>query len=183
MHPKFRCRKLHLLNSNIDDRSLPRFVSCLDSLNALGLKQYSPSVPLRRRYDSMMAKNLARIHRPTDAFTIPTFLAPSLLSIRHLGVQSSQFSTTSPKGKITRDRNRERGVSALRRTGTKYVLPTSKEPLPEPVLDPAKRSKVVGNEKHGLWDFFDKDRKAFVEPENEGAHGIKYTPGSTRHPD
>ena len=59
----------------------------------------------------------------------------------------------------------------MRRTGPKYPLPISKEPLPEPVLDPAKRSKLEGNKNHGLWEFFDKDRKPFVEPEIEGHHG------------
>ena len=75
------------------------------------------------------------------------------------------------RNRDTKDRNRKRGVSALRRTGPKYTLPVSKEPLPEPVLDPKKRSKPVGNKKHGLWDFFDKDQKPFGEPETVAHHG------------
>ena len=101
----------------------------------------------------------------------PVFLAPCLAQSRLPITRSFLFSTTTPRHKSTRDRNRKRGVSAIRRTGPKYPLPISKEPLPEPVLDPEQRSKVVGNENHGLWEFFDKERKPFEAPEKEGAYG------------
>lgn len=85
--------------------------------------------------------------------------------------QAVQFSTTSSLLKKTGDRNKNRGVSALRGTGPRYPRALSKEPLPQPVLDPARRSKIQVNEKHGLWGFFDKDKKAFEKPEVVAAHG------------
>ena len=48
----------------------------------------------------------------------------------------------------------------------------SKEPLPEPVLDPEKRSKVEANPNHGLWGFFNKDRTSLTKPEDEAKHGM-----------
>ncbi|KAI9704807.1 MAG: 54S ribosomal protein L4 mitochondrial [Candelina mexicana] len=99
-----------------------------------------------------------------------SFLAPSIGS----SVQTSRFSTTSPNFKRTRDRSRNRGVSALRRTGPRHSLSVSKEPLPQPVLDPKKRSKVQVDEDHGLWQFF-KDKKALSTPEECAEHGRSWT--------
>lgn len=47
----------------------------------------------------------------------------------------------------------------------------SKEPLPEPVLDPKKRSKIAVDENHGLWDFFNKDRKPYGTLQEYGKYG------------
>ena len=67
--------------------------------------------------------------------------------------------------------NKERGVSALRRTGLKYPVSMSKEPLPQPVLDPEKRSKVKVDEDHGLWGFFNEKRQALSTPIEDMAFG------------
>jgi len=48
----------------------------------------------------------------------------------------------------------------------------SKEPLPQPVLDPARRSKVKVDANHGLWGFFNKAKKSLTTPEQEAAHGL-----------
>jgi large subunit ribosomal protein L47 len=48
----------------------------------------------------------------------------------------------------------------------------SKEPLPEPVLDPEKRSKVKVSETHGLWAFFGKEKRPLNLPEVDAAHGM-----------
>ncbi|KAL8993878.1 MAG: hypothetical protein Q9169_006017 [Polycauliona sp. 2 TL-2023] len=44
-------------------------------------------------------------------------------------------------------------------------------PLPVPVLDPEKRSKVSVDENHGLWGFFRPDKKALSTPEEAVAFG------------
>lgn len=50
----------------------------------------------------------------------------------------------------------------------------AKEPLPQPVLDPAKRSKIKVNENHGLWAFFNKEKRSLTKPEDENAHGLPF---------
>ena len=102
----------------------------------------------------------------------PTFLAPLLLRSNVFTTPTSQFSTSVARCLRTRDMSRNRGVSALRRTGLRYPVQMSKEPLPQPVLDPAKRSKVKVDPNHGLWGFFSRDKKPLVKPEVEAAHGI-----------
>ncbi|MCJ1244924.1 54S ribosomal protein L4 mitochondrial [Trapelia coarctata] len=57
----------------------------------------------------------------------------------------------------------------------------SKEPLPQPVLDPARRSKVKVDENHGLWGFFNKDKKSLTTPEQEAAHGRPWSVEELRH--
>ena len=47
----------------------------------------------------------------------------------------------------------------------------SKHPLPQPVLDPKKRSKVTVDDNHGLWGFFRLDKKALSTPEETSAFG------------
>ncbi|KAI9812848.1 MAG: 54S ribosomal protein L4 mitochondrial [Thelocarpon impressellum] len=54
-------------------------------------------------------------------------------------------------------------------------------PLPTPVLDPAKRSKVPVDEQHGLWGFFNAERTALNTPEQDFAHGRPWTPAELRH--
>src|ERR1700709_2781884 len=90
----------------------------------------------------------------------PMFLLPSLLVHTQ---QNLSFSTTSGAS-YPRDNNRERGVSTARRTGPRQPLSVSKTPLPKPVLDPSKRSKVEVDEDHGLWDFFHSKDKPMNTP-------------------
>jgi large subunit ribosomal protein L47 len=67
--------------------------------------------------------------------------------------------------------NRNRGVSALRRTGLRYPVSVSKEPLPQPVLDPQKRAKPTIDPNHGLWEFFNKDKVPVGTPEEDYEQG------------
>jgi hypothetical protein len=104
---------------------------------------------------------------------VPTYLAPNFMKPFLPTLQCAYASTNGPRSK--KGLSRHRGVSALRRTGPRHVLSVSKEPLPQPVLDPAKRSKVQVRENHGLWDFFSKERRAPITPEQMAAHGkIKF---------
>lgn len=110
----------------------------------------------------------------------PVFLAPSLF-IPKLPSYISNFST-SPTTFFRKRRhgNKERGVSAVRRTGLRYPVGMSNRPLPEPVLDPEKRSKITTDESHGLWGFFNKDKKLLTEPLEESQHGMYSCPITAR---
>lgn len=77
--------------------------------------------------------------------------------------------------------NRERGVSTVRRTGPRQPLSVSKTPLPKPVLDPKKRSKVVVDEDHGLYEFFHSKDKPLSTPEEDFAHGRPWSVEELRH--
>ncbi|KAJ6172337.1 54S ribosomal protein L4 mitochondrial Precursor [Penicillium chermesinum] len=66
--------------------------------------------------------------------------------------------------------SKNRGVSAIHRTGPKFKLTAAKYPLPKPVPrdqlpEPAKTPK------HGLWGFFPKSRETLSTPESDGEHG------------
>ncbi|KAK7728199.1 54S ribosomal protein L4 mitochondrial [Botryosphaeria dothidea] len=78
---------------------------------------------------------------------------------------------------LHRDRNRNRGVSVLRKTGLRprQTLSVKKEDLPVPVLDPGRRSKVQVDDDHGLWQFFGEDRKLLTPPEEDSLHGRAWT--------
>lgn len=89
-------------------------------------------------------------------------------------IQQSAFSTSQTRH-YPRDRNPNRGVSAVRRTGLRQPLSVSKEPLPEPVLDRSKRTPVDVDPNHGLWGFFGAEKKALQTPEEDFAHGMEYS--------
>lgn len=107
----------------------------------------------------------------------PVFLAPLLASVPIPLRQRNGFSTTAALCgrrifRKRKDNNPHRGESALRRTGPRVLLGMSKEPLPQPVLDPARRTKVQVDPNHGLWGFFNSDKKPLSTPEEDYAHGI-----------
>ncbi|KAI9678441.1 MAG: 54S ribosomal protein L4 mitochondrial [Trizodia sp. TS-e1964] len=119
---------------------------------------------------------MKRLARPLLAVDIPpSFLLPSFPHLK-----AAAFST-SAQACFPRDMNRKRGVSAIRRTGLRYPLSVSKEPLPQPVLDPEKRSKVQVDPNHGLWQFFYPERNAIRTPEEHSAHGRAWTVEELRH--
>lgn len=113
---------------------------------------------------------------PSQTDSVLSFLAPSLHTTRSTPQTSvSRFSTSSPQW--ARDNNRNRGVSALRRTGPRrrQTLSVKKEDLPIPVLNPKLKSKVEVDEDHGLWGFFNKERRLLATPEEDLAHGRAWT--------
>ncbi len=102
----------------------------------------------------------------------PIFLAPLMASMPQSTQQQSSFSTTSNlsvRAVKKRDGNTRRGESALRRTGTKYPNGMSKQPLPQPVLDPDR--KIDNDPNHGLWEFFNKEREALTKPVKPAENG------------
>ncbi|KAJ9609849.1 54S ribosomal protein L4 mitochondrial [Cladophialophora chaetospira] len=146
---------------------------------------------------------MASLGRPLFATpstaNIPLFLAPAFArpppsSFRH----TAQFSTSTPllRASATRkqagieaatsgkpnwslkarpkiDRNKERGVSAIRRTGPRSTRGLWKYPLPVPVARDQRgiAAEYPDTQDHGLWGFFDESRQAMLEPDEESSHG------------
>ena len=126
------------------------------------------------------ARLLASTSRPLPTQHLPpAFLLPSFYV-----QQSAQFSQTSSV-QARQDGNKKRGVSALRRTGLRKRQTLSVDPakLPRPVLDPAMRSKVVVDDDHGLWQFFNPERTPFATPDYNISHGRGWTVNELRNKD
>lgn len=104
---------------------------------------------------------------------LPSFLVPSISL-----TQVSSFSNT-PSHNARKDRNPNRGISALRRTGLRkrQTLSVKLEDLPKPVLDPERRSKVQTNPEHGLNDFFNQEAETpgLMTPRELKSHGRGWT--------
>lgn len=124
---------------------------------------------------------LTPLLRPSIAHTSPppSFLAPALSLI-----QFTSVSTSSPTHG-NHDRNRLRGLSALRHTGLRkrQTLSVNLANLPKPVLDPQRRSAVDVDPEHGLWDFFNEDRTALITPKELEAHGRAWMVSELRRKD
>lgn len=103
--------------------------------------------------------------------------ACSALPLAKSTYQQSGFSTSAAHcarhkpHKKRRGGNVHRGESALRRTGLSVPVGMSYRPLPKPVLDPKRRSKVQVNPDHGLWGFFHREKKALTLPTEDRTHG------------
>ncbi len=99
----------------------------------------------------------------------PAFLIPAF-------AQTASFSST-PTHQARKDHNRNRGVSALRHTGIgkHQRLSVRVSALPQPVLDPARRSAVQVDPDHGLWGFFSKERTLISTPEEMNGYGRSWT--------
>ncbi|KAJ5800766.1 uncharacterized protein N7518_002834 [Penicillium psychrosexuale] len=102
----------------------------------------------------------------------PTYLAPSLHpSVTLSAIQSSSFSSTASVGaNPRRDKSKNRGVSAIHRTGPRTPFTVSKWPLPKPV-SPKDMQPRETNPNHGLWAFFPPNRQALPTPAYDNAHG------------
>ncbi|KAJ6136812.1 hypothetical protein N7497_012365 [Penicillium chrysogenum] len=85
----------------------------------------------------------------------PTYLAPSLHpSVTLSAIQSSSFSSTASVGaNPRRDKSKNRGVSAIHRTGPRTPFVVSRWPLPKPV-SPKDMQPRETDPNHGLWAFF-----------------------------
>lgn len=124
----------------------------------------SPAVRFSRQH--------RQLNRPSTV--ILPFLVPSWFPAQAIQkTVTSPFSASSRQFYPRRDNNKNRGVSALRRTGLRprQTLSMKKEDLPKPVLDPKKRTQVLVDEDHGLWQFFNKERRVLATPEEDNSHG------------
>ncbi|KIV84656.1 hypothetical protein PV11_00429 [Exophiala sideris] len=124
--------------------------------------------------------------RPT---TVPVFLAPAFARPQS-GTSTALFSRSyasksKPEEKRPqslaqrprKDANKQRGVSAIRRTGPRVTQGLWQYPLPVPVARDQKgiSPEYQGSENHGLWGFFNKDKRAILPPEEESSHGRAWT--------
>lgn len=98
----------------------------------------------------------------------PTFLAPSLQFLSH---RQASFSTSASPLFPRRDLSRNRGVSAIHRSGVRWKLEASKVDLPVPVSNAATRLQFKTNPSHGLWGFFNDQKTSLNTIEEDHAHG------------
>lgn len=117
---------------------------------------------------------------PTKVSSIPIFLAPAFLkpaqTIFPAVLSSRTFSSSTARSSNHRrsgETNKKRGESAIRRTGPRTTQGRWDFPLPEPVFRErvAQPADYTGTDSHGLWQFFDSDKKAMVEPQFSAQHG------------
>ncbi|KIX93583.1 uncharacterized protein Z520_10761 [Fonsecaea multimorphosa CBS 102226] len=75
------------------------------------------------------------------------------------------------------DRNKKRGVSAIKRTGPRSMRGLWKYPLPVPVARDHRGTAAdyADSDDHGLWGFFDKSKQALLPPDDESSHGRAWT--------
>lgn len=69
-----------------------------------------------------------------------------------------------------RDHNKQRGLSAIRKTGPREFLSVSGMPLPRPV-NPSQFPAIKTDPEHGLWDFFYGKDKPLNTPKDDRGHG------------
>lgn len=102
--------------------------------------------------------------------------------------QTAALSTTAallkrhkyPGARDNRDHSKHRGESAIRRTGTRWRLSMSDEPLPRPV--PRDQLPAIETDPdHGLWDFFADRNTVAATPEQDAQHGRSWSAEELRH--
>lgn len=101
---------------------------------------------------------------------------------------AAPFSTTAPQRKRnepahrskTRDNNRFRGMSPLRRSGLREPVSVSDEPLPRPA---GSTPKVKVDPNHGLYAFFEGPDKLVRTPAEDREHGRAWTVEELRRKD
>ena len=137
-----------------------------------GKAPFRPTVTYLPNMELNVSKRACRLS--TRSFTtVPLFLAPafasqapSTLSLRFYSISPSQQAQ-----KIRhRDKNKNRGVSAIRRTGLRYPLSMSNYELPKPVLDRKPNNVLSADTTHGLWGFFNSERQAVLSRDSH-LHG------------
>ena len=125
----------------------------------------------------------------TKSASIPLFLVPAFAPLSSL-TRSRGFSTAAPREAYhhkSGETNKQRGVSAIRRTGPRATKGLWAYPLPEPVTRKrqSKQADYEGTDNHGLWGFFNEAKEAMLPPYKEARHGMSasstdpYPPKST----
>lgn len=96
--------------------------------------------------------------------------------------QTAALSTTTallkrhkyPGARDNRDNSKHRGESAIRRTGTRWRLSMSDEPLPRPVPK-SELPAIETDPAHGLWAFFADRKTVAAAPEEDAKHGRSWS--------
>lgn len=124
-----------------------------------------------------MRPSMGALNRISSA---PTPLRP-LTQTASLSTTTSLLKRHKYRGaRDNKDHSKHRGESAIRRTGTRWRLSMSDEPLPQPVPR-SELPPIETDPDHGLWEFF-ADRKTVTSPPAEVAkHGRAWTAEELRH--
>jgi large subunit ribosomal protein L47 len=125
---------------------------------------------------------LGRISSSYSSSSSTTISSPLRLT------QTASLSTTAallkrhkyPGARDNKDYSKKRGESAIRRTGTRWRLSMSDEPLPRPV--PRDQLPAIETDPdHGLWDFFHNRTIVVNPPEEDTKHGRSWSVEELRH--
>ncbi|EXJ81064.1 hypothetical protein A1O3_07352 [Capronia epimyces CBS 606.96] len=124
--------------------------------------------------------SLARSFTPASAPTsVPLFLAPAFSRPQPIAALASQSRSYAARldRRPKKDKNKQRGVSAIRRTGPRSTRGLWQHPLPVPVARDHRTTaaEYAGSEDHGLWGFFDQKRQSMLPPDEESSHGRAWT--------
>ncbi|KAL2126135.1 hypothetical protein VTI74DRAFT_1632 [Chaetomium olivicolor] len=119
---------------------------------------------------------------------IPSAVAPRSILSTSTHQQTASLSTTAallkrhkyPGARDNRDHSKKRGESAIRRTGTRWRLSMSDEPLPRPVPRD-QLPEIATDPDHGLWEFFASRTTVANTPEEDAKHGRSWTVEELRH--
>ncbi|KAL1887366.1 54S ribosomal protein L4 mitochondrial [Ceratocystis pirilliformis] len=125
---------------------------------------------------------VARMQVRPKTVNTTTTVATTTTIPGHPTVQLKQgFATSARQAKnVTRDNNRLRGVSLLRRSGLREPVSVSKEPLPKP----SDYKPVVEHDpNHGLWGFFPAPGTLMRSPAEDAEHGRAWTVEELRKKD
>ena len=128
-----------------------------------------------RLHVATIAMTGANVLRSTSGrlLTVNNLYNPSPL--RQTLQQTACFSTTSPQCKRKKpvDGNKQRGVSALYRSGPRKPMTMSGIPLPRPRSH--FKPEVKLDKTHGLWGFFPEPGKLLMAPAETEKHGRAWT--------
>jgi hypothetical protein len=102
--------------------------------------------------------------------------------------QTASLSTTTAllkrhkyrEARVYRDNSKHRGESAIHRSGTRWRLSMSDEPLPRPVPRD-KLPAIETDPDHGLWEFFQNRKMVVNSPPEIAKHGRSWTVEELRH--
>lgn len=123
------------------------------------------------RLASSSSSSSSKKGSPTTSLVVPR----SPQSVAVLGAKGADPKTTKRKGPpVNRHKNSDhsklRGLSAMRRTGSRESLSVSGLPLPRPVEE-AKFPRIKTDPDHGLWQFFYERGRALNSPKQDREHG------------
>ena len=142
------------------------------------------------RCSIFLRSDISTVTPHTNRFPITSVLSrtthiqkgQAFFSISAYRLRGDKLRIKSEHNKSRGDNNKNRGVSALRRTGPRkgHVHSVQRKDLPEPVLDKERRSEVKVDSEHGLWQFFPVNRRPLNTPEEDAAHGNTHLNKSMR---
>lgn len=124
--------------------------------------------------------SLAKSFSPCST-SVPVFLAPAFARpAAPTAIFSRTYASKPKRNKAHQigqaaggEKNKQRGVSAIRRTGPRTTQGLWMHPLPVPVARDHRGTdaQYAGSDNHGLWGFFNAEKKPMLPPDVESSHG------------